>query len=114
MATKITYNMINKSNNYFDFVIGTIVILCAIIFFYSSFKSSKINTNNGYFILAKFENINGIANGSDVKISGVKIGSVVDQYIDAKSYRASVKLTIDDKIKLPSDSSALPTVAVHE
>jgi len=98
--------MINKNNNYFDFIVGTFVILCAGLFFLSSFKSTKVTNNNGYFLIAKFDNINGIASGSDVKISGVKIGTVVEQFIDEKTFRASVKFVINDKIKLPSDSSA--------
>lgn len=98
--------MINKNNNYFDFIIGTFVILCAAFFFYSSFNSSKINTSSGYSLYAKFQNVNGISSGSDVKISGVKIGTVTDQFIDEKTFRATVKFSIDNKIKLPSDSSA--------
>lgn len=98
--------MINKNSNYFDFIIGTFVILCAVFFFYSSFKSSKINTSSGYSLYAKFQNVNGISSGSDVKISGVKIGTVTDQFIDEKTFRATVKFSIDNKIKLPSDSSA--------
>ena len=98
--------MINKNNNYFDFIIGTFVILCAGFFFLSSFNSTKINNSGGYFLLAKFDNVNGIAGGSDVKISGVKIGTVIEQFIDEKTFRATIKFTINDKIKLPSDSSA--------
>ncbi len=98
--------MINKNNNYFDFIIGTFVILCAGFFFLSSFNSTKINNSGGYFLLAKFDNVNGIAGGSDVKISGVKIGTVIEQFIDEKTFRATIKFSINDKIKLPSDSSA--------
>lgn len=98
--------MINKNNNYFDFIVGTFVLLCAVVFFFSSFNSSSIKTSLGYELIAKFDNINGIASGSDVKISGVKVGTVVSQSIDEKKFRAIVKFSIDDKIKLPTDSSA--------
>lgn len=98
--------MINKNNNYFDFIIGTFVILCAGLFFLNSFKSAKVSDSDGYFLIAKFDNINGISGGSDVKISGVKIGTVIDQFIDEKTFRATIKFSINDKIKLPSDSSA--------
>jgi len=98
--------MINKNNNYFDFIIGTFVILCAGLFFLNSFKSTKVSNSDGYFLIAKFDNINGISGGSDVKISGVKIGTVIDQFIDEKTFRATIKFSINDKIKLPSDSSA--------
>lgn len=98
--------MINKNGNYFDFIIGTFVLLCAILFFYSSFKNSKIETNNGYYLLAKFSNINGISQGSDVKIAGVKIGTVNNQSLDPNTFRATIKFFINNDIKLPNDSSA--------
>ncbi len=96
----------NKNNNYFEIIVGTFVLVCAIYFFVSSFKSAKVASKSGYEILAKFENIDGIASGSDVKISGVKIGSVVDQYLDEKDFRATLKISINKDVKLPADSSA--------
>jgi phospholipid/cholesterol/gamma-HCH transport system substrate-binding protein len=80
--------------------------LCAGIFFYSSFNTTKVKTSSGYNLYAKFQNVNGIASGSDVKISGVKVGTVINQVIDEKTFRATLKFSIDNKIKLPSDSSA--------
>ncbi len=56
--------------------------------------------------MAKFDNISGIEAGSDIKISGVKIGTVEDEFLDKKTYRAALKLLINESIKLPTDSSA--------
>lgn len=109
MATPLintNFFMNSKNNNYFDFTIGTLVLLCALIFFYSSLNSSKIKSSSGYQLFAKFDNANGISQGSDVKISGVKIGTVTNQEIDEKKFRAVLKFSIDNKIKLPIDSSA--------
>ena len=53
---KLIFLIMNKSHNYFDFLIGTIVLLCAIGFFTYSFKSSKISTDKGYNLIAKFDN----------------------------------------------------------
>jgi phospholipid/cholesterol/gamma-HCH transport system substrate-binding protein len=57
-------------------------------------------------LLAKFDNVDGIKNGSDVKTSGVKIGTVEDQYLDTKNFRAVLKLNINRSVKLSTDSSA--------
>ena len=94
-----------KNNNYFEIIIGTFVLFCAIFFFVSSFKSAKVGTSNGYHLIAKFDNVDGIAGGSDVKIAGVKIGSVVDQFLDEKNFRATVKMNVENQVKLPNDSS---------
>jgi phospholipid/cholesterol/gamma-HCH transport system substrate-binding protein len=95
-----------KNNNYFDFIVGTFVLISAFTFFFSSFRSSKVNNDHGYILNARFDNINGIANGSDVKISGVKIGSVINQKIDEKNFRAIIEFDVKDSLKLPVDSSA--------
>lgn len=96
----------NKSNNYFDFIVGTIVIILAILFLILSFKNTKSSSFAGYEILAKFENADGINIGSDIKISGVKIGVVSSYSLDNKTFQAILKLNIDDNVKIPSDSSA--------
>ena len=96
----------NKTNNYFEIIVGTFVLFCAIYFFFNSFKSSKINNSGGYYLIAKFDNIDGISNGSDVKISGVKVGTVEDQFLDKDTYRAILKVTLASTVKLPTDSSA--------
>lgn len=97
--------IMNKTNNYFEIIVGTFVLFCAAIFFFTSLNSSQTKTSSGYYLIAKFDNADGIANGSDVKISGVKIGTVESQILDEKTFRAALKLNIPNNIKLPLDSS---------
>lgn len=96
----------NKQSNYFEIIVGTFVLFCAVFFLYNSVKSAKIKSTQGYNIIAKFDNIDGIANGSDVKVSGVKIGTIEDQFLDEKDFRAVLKISLGNEIKLPTDSSA--------
>lgn len=96
----------NKTNNYFEIIVGTFVLFCAIFFFFNSLKSAKVKTGGGYNLIAKFDNIDGIAGGSDVKISGVKIGTVENQLLDEKDFRAVLQLNLNSEVKIPTDSSA--------
>ncbi|MES2961134.1 MAG: outer membrane lipid asymmetry maintenance protein MlaD [Pseudomonadota bacterium] len=96
----------HKANNYFEVIVGTFVLACAAFFLFSSLQSAKVSGLGGYHLIAKFENIDGLASGSDVKISGVKIGTVEHQFLDDKDFRATLKITIDPNVKLPTDSSA--------
>ena len=57
-------------------------------------------------LTAKFNSIDGLVVGNDVRIGGVKVGSVVELEIDQKDYRALVKMQILDELKLPSDTVA--------
>lgn len=93
-------------NNFFEIIVGSLVLLCAIYFFVFSLKKSDSVTIAGYEIFAEFDNISGIDLGSDVRISGIKIGSVSGADLNPLTYRAKLKLNIDKKISLPADSSA--------
>lgn len=95
-----------KNNNYFEIIVGTFVLLCAGFFLLNSFKSAKIKSTSGYNLVAKFDNASGIEAGSDVKISGIKVGIVENNTLDTESYRAVLLLNVANDIKLPLDSSA--------
>lgn len=93
-------------NNLFEVIVGTFVLACAIYFFFFSFGKSAISTSSTYQILANFDNVDGIESGSDIKIAGVKVGTVSSGTINTKTYQALLKLNINQDIKLPKDSSA--------
>ncbi len=95
-----------KIHNYFDFIVGTIVLIIASLALYFSSSSSGLKSQSGYLVLAKFENADGINSGSDIKISGVKIGTVSSQSLDNSTFQAVLKFYINDNIKIPVDSSA--------
>ncbi len=102
----ILKNMTKSNHNYFDFAVGSIVLGVAILFFFTSLEKSKVSDHNGYNLIAKFENADGLSSGSDVKISGVKIGSVVTQDLDKNSFQAVITLKLNKDVKIPTDSSA--------
>lgn len=61
---------------------------------------------NHYSLIAKFEQADGIAVGTPVKIGGVKVGVITDQELDPRTYFAVLKMSMNDKIKIPTDSIA--------
>jgi phospholipid/cholesterol/gamma-HCH transport system substrate-binding protein len=68
--------------------------------------SGRTGTGPGYDLTAKFDHIDGLNVGADVRIAGVKVGTVTDQRIDPASYLAIVTMKISDGIQVPKDSSA--------
>lgn len=56
---------------------------------------------------AQFDNVGSIGPGADVKIAGVKVGSVTGSSIDPHTFQATLTFTVQQDIKLPSDSSAV-------
>ncbi len=59
-------------------------------------------------IYALFNKVDGLSEGADVRMSGIKIGSVTTQALD-QDYRAIIGMNIDSQVKLTSDTSA----AIH-
>jgi phospholipid/cholesterol/gamma-HCH transport system substrate-binding protein len=60
----------------------------------------------GYALNAVFDHVDGLSVGADVRIAGVKIGSVQSIRLDPKTYQADVNFTVSDAVKLSDDSSA--------
>ena len=54
---------------------------------------------------AKFNKIDGISAGSDVRLAGVKVGAVTGIELDPKTYKANVKFTMRKGVQVPDDST---------
>jgi len=94
-------------NSFVETTVGAIVILIAVIFFTYAYRASGSTTGlQGYSVIAKFEKIDGISTGSDVRMSGIKIGTVSKHVLDAKTYQAIVTLAITTPVQLPEDTNA--------
>src|SRR6202030_3992293 len=57
-------------------------------------------------LTARFNRVEGIRDGSDVRISGIKVGSVISQRLDPKTFVAVVRMSIDPSVQLPTDTVA--------
>lgn len=88
-------------------VLGAIVLLLAVAFLIFSYKTADVRRVSGYNIVAAFTGTGGLAEGDDVRISGVKIGSVNKLALDPQKYLAIVTMSIDPNTKLPDDTSAI-------
>ncbi len=90
--------------NIIETATGAIVILVAVVFLVFSYNVSDLRPAEGYDVIAKFNAVDGLAVGSDVRVAGVKIGTVVDQTIDQEEYRAIVRMKINPEIELTKDT----------
>jgi phospholipid/cholesterol/gamma-HCH transport system substrate-binding protein len=92
--------------NVIETVMGAVVLVVAALFLVFAYKTSQLRAVSGYPLTADFARVDGIRAGSDVRISGVKIGSVVAEDLDPKTFLAIVRMTIDPSIQLPDDTVA--------
>jgi len=96
-------------NNTVETLIGAIVIAVAVGFLYYAYANTNSASLSGYEVDAKFQRVDGLSVGTDVKLSGIKIGTVSALNLDPKTYQATVHLNIRDDVKLPDDSSIMVT-----
>jgi phospholipid/cholesterol/gamma-HCH transport system substrate-binding protein len=92
--------------NLIEVVMGAVVIVVAVLFISFAYSSSQLQPVQGYGISAKFDRIDGIIRGSDVKMSGVKVGTITDITLDPETYLAIVTLTLNSNVHIPTDTSA--------
>ncbi len=93
--------------NVIETVLGAVVLLVAAFFLAFAYSSADLRKVQGYRLTAQFSSIGGLQNGADVRISGVKVGSIDGLSLDPVSYLAVVHLSINPSIKLPKDTVAL-------
>lgn len=94
------------SRNIVETILGAVVLIVAIGFLGWAYTRSDAGNPGGYELFANFDRVDGLDTGADVRISGIKIGSVTGQELDQISYRAKVRFSVKGDIELPSDSSA--------
>ncbi|WP_373505145.1 outer membrane lipid asymmetry maintenance protein MlaD [Aestuariivirga sp.] len=97
-------------NSAVETLIGAAVVVIAAGFFFFAYQTSGKGTASGaYRVSAEFDNAEGVNVGTDVRIAGVKIGSVVDFTLNAENFQANVVMELDPKVKLTEDATAKVT-----
>ena len=87
-------------------LMGAVVLVVAALFLVFAYSSTHITSFRGYQVTAKFDRVDGLNAGTDVKISGIKVGTVIDEHLDPETFLAVVRISIADGIKLPIDTVA--------
>lgn len=94
------------SRNVIETLLGAVVLVVAIGFLAYAYSNSRLADPTGYELIARFDRVDGLDVGGEVRMSGIRIGRVVAQTLDPVSYRAEVRFTVRRDIEVPRDSSA--------
>ena len=87
---------------------GAVVVVLALVLAYSYGGSGVKSAVGAYTLIAKFNRIDGLNDGAEVFLAGIKVGTVSGQTLD-DDYRAVVALQLEPGVKLPADTA----VAIH-
>jgi len=95
------------ASNAAETLIGAAVLAAAGGFIvYAAQTASLGSVGAGYYeVNAAFRKASGIAAGADVRVSGVKVGTVASLTLDPNTYQAIAALSIRDEVKIPEDSA---------
>jgi len=98
-------------HNVFETILGAVVLGLAALFLVFAYSSADLHKVRGYTLTANFPMVDGVKEGTDVKINGVKVGSVealkLNTDVGPNQYLVTVLMTLDPSVQLPTDTIAL-------
>jgi len=94
------------SRNAVETVMGALVLVVAAVFLFFAYTTTKVTAAGGNIYTAQFSRVDGIRDGTDIRISGIKVGQVVALTLEPGTFYADVQLSVDPRYKLSKDSIA--------
>ncbi len=96
------------SSNSTEVIVGGLVLAGAVAFaIYAGQATGFSRSTDGYALHASFRSLEGVSVGTDVRLAGVKIGTVTGMELDLETYRAATTVSIQDGIEIPDDSAII-------
>ncbi|MDE0113363.1 MAG: outer membrane lipid asymmetry maintenance protein MlaD [Albidovulum sp.] len=84
--------------------IGFIVLAVAAVFLYVLAGNQNSIGGGTYEVEASFRSVSGVNVGSDVRIGGVKVGTVTNLELDKETYMAVIRFSLPNDLEVPEDS----------
>jgi len=86
-------------------VIGGVVIAAAAGFLlYAGQVAGMRGGTDRYALTASFRSVEGIAVGTDVRLAGIKVGTVTGLELDPATFEARATFSVDRGLAIPEDS----------
>lgn len=96
------------SHNTTEVLVGGAVLAAAIAFaVYAGQATGLSKSSQGYELAASFRSLEGISVGTDVRLAGVKIGTVTGVDLNPETYRADTRFSVANGIEIPDDSAVV-------
>lgn len=97
------------SENTTEIVVGAGVLAVAVGFlaYAAQFTGGLQGNSDSYTLLASFRSAEGISVGTDVRLAGVKVGTVTDMELNAQTFRADTTFTLTQSVDVPDDSAII-------
>ena len=94
------------SENRLEIAVGGVVLALAVGFAAFLAQSTGLSgSSSSYPISASFRSAEGISVGTDIRLAGVKIGTISDLKLNSETYRAESILSVRNDVRIPDDSA---------
>lgn len=91
-----------------EVIAGGAVLAAALAFVIYAGQSTGFTRDPGsYPLTASFRSVDGISIGTEVRLAGVKVGTVTDLSLNPQTFFADATFSVRDDILVPDDSTAL-------
>jgi phospholipid/cholesterol/gamma-HCH transport system substrate-binding protein len=95
----------------FETILGAVVLGIAGLFLAFAYSTSNVQKIEGYTLTANFPMVDGVKTGTDVRLNGVKVGSVsgLNLITDAgpNEFLVKVSMSVRPDVRLPTDTMAM-------
>ena len=91
-----------------EVLVGGAVLAAAIGFVIYAGQATGFGTGTGgYPLTASFRSVEGVTVGTDVRLAGVKVGTVTGLTLNPQTFRADTELSVAKGVEIPDDSSVV-------
>lgn len=91
-----------------EVILGGAVLAAALGFLvYAGQATGFSRASSDFNLVASFRSAEGIKIGTDVRMSGVKVGTVTDLSLNPQTLRADTEIALLDGIEIPDDSAIM-------
>ena len=99
--------MAERDDTITEIFVGAAVVLAAVGFFaYATSTSAGRSSGAGaYELSASFRSAEGISIGTEVRLAGVRVGTVTGMELNPETFRAETSFSVSGDLELPDDSA---------
>lgn len=97
------------AENTTEVLVGGVVLAAAIGFAVYGAQVAGLGSTAGsaYPLTASFRSLEGVSVGTDVRLAGVKVGTVTDVDLNPETYRADTVVSVRSDTPIPDDSAII-------
>jgi len=86
---------------------GVLVLAAGFLIYMGQVGGVGLGGSDAATYTASFRSAEGVGVGTDVRLAGVKVGTVLDMKLDPQTFRAETVFSVSDDVALPDDSAVI-------